>query len=106
MYWVIKIRNPVPIPIIKMKEPKQPLTIIDMLKKDRFKEYIAKELKIENCFQTIIPKSDYIVVKGKPVFTGIVMPKFELLEERYFEFISKYKLNEYNKFLQKYEKVK
>lgn len=91
---------------IKFKEPKQPLTIIDMLKKDRFKEYFAKELIIENCFQTIIPKSDYIVVKGKPVFTGIVMPKFELLEEKYFEFISKYKLTEYNNFLQKYEKIK
>ena len=91
---------------LKFKEPKQPLTIIDMLKKDRFKEYFAKELNIEDCFETIIPKSDYRVEKGKPVFEGIVMPKFEILEDKYFKFISKYKLTEYNKYLEKYLKIK
>ena len=91
---------------IKFSEPKQLPTVMDMLKSNRFKEYFAKELKIEECFQTIIPKSDYIVEKGKPVFKGIVIPKFELLEEEYFKNISKTKLFEYNKYLQKYEKVK
>ena len=91
---------------IEFKKTKQPLTMMDMQKNDRFKEYLAKELKIENCFQTIIPKSDYCVVKGKPVFSGIVMPKFEVLEDEYFAFISKYKFTDYNKFLQKYEKIK
>ncbi|MCB4763776.1 MAG: hypothetical protein LGB78_07720 [Sulfurovum sp.] len=91
---------------IQFKELKRPSTIMEMLKNDRFKEYFAKELKIENCFQTIIPKLDYSVVKGKPVFFGIVMPKFEILEDEYFRFISKYKLTDYNKYLQKYEKIK
>lgn len=91
---------------VNFKELKQPITIIDMLKKDRFKEYFAKELNIEHCFQTVIPKSDYHVVKGKPVFRGIVMPKFEVLEESYFQFISSYEITEYNKYLDKYNKVK
>ena len=91
---------------IKFKESRRPLTIMDMLKNDRFKEYFAKELKIENCFQTVVPKSDYHVVKGKPVFEGIVMPKFEILEEEYFKFMSKQMPREYNKYLDKYNKVK
>jgi hypothetical protein len=91
---------------IKFKESRRPLTIMDMLKNDRFKEYLAKELKIENCFQTVVPKSDYHVVKGKPVFEGIVMPKFEILEEKYFKFMSTQMPKDYNKYLDKYNKVK
>ena len=91
---------------IKFKESRRPLTIMDMLKNDRFKEYYAKELKIENCFRTVVPKSDYHVVKGKPVFEGIVMPKFEILEEKYFKFMSRQIPREYNKYLDKYNKVK
>ena len=91
---------------IKFKEPKQPLTIIDMLKNDRFKAYLAKELKIEDCFETIIPKSDYRVVKGKPIFEGIVMPKFEMLEEKYFKYMSTQTVKEYNQYLDRYSKVK
>lgn len=91
---------------IKFKELKQPLTIMEMLKNDRFKEYFAKELKIENCFQTVIVKSDYRVIKGKPVFEGIIMPKFEILEEKYFKCISTQIPTDYNKYLDKYNKVK
>jgi hypothetical protein len=91
---------------IEFKESRRPLTIMDMLKNDRFKEYFAKELKIENCFQTTIPKSDFCIVNGKPVFEGIVMPKFTLLKDEYFKFISKYKLTDYDKYVQKYEKIK
>ena len=91
---------------MRFKEPKNPPTIMTMLKNDRFKEYMAKDLKMEQCFQTIISASTYQVIKGKPVMEGIVMPKFEILEERYFNFISKYKLTQYNKFLKKYEKLK
>jgi len=91
---------------IKFKEQKQPLTIFDMLKNDRFKAYLAKELKIEDCFETIIPKSDYRVVKGKPIFEGIVMPKFEILEEKYFKYVSTQTLKEYNRYLDRYSKVK
>jgi len=91
---------------IKFKESRQPLTIMDMLKNDRFKEYFAKELSIESCFQTVIPRSDYHVVKGKPIFEGIVMPKFEILEEKYFKFMSQQMTKEYNKYLDKYNKVK
>jgi len=79
---------------------------MDMLKNDRFKEYFAKELKIENCFQTVVPKSDYRVVKGKPVFEGIIMPRFEILEEKYFKVMSTQIHTEYNKYLDKYNKVK
>lgn len=91
---------------IKFKESRRPLTIMDMLKNDRFKEYFAKELKIENCFQTVVPKSDYRVVKGKPVFEGIIMPRFEILEEKYFKVMSTQIHTEYNKYLDKYNKVK
>lgn len=95
---------------IKFKKSRQPLTIMDMLKNNRFKEYFAKKLKIENCFQTIVPKSDYRVVnravKEKLIFEGIVMPKFEILEERYFKLMSRQMLREYNKYLDKYNKVK
>lgn len=91
---------------IIFKELKRPLTIMEMLKNDRFKEYFAKELKIENCFQTVIVKSDYRVIKGKPVFEGIIMPKFEILEEKYFKFISTQIPRDYNKYLDKYNKVK
>lgn len=91
---------------IKFKVSRQPLTVMAMLNNDRFKEYFAKELKIENCFQTIMPKTDYIVMKGKPVFEGVIMPKFELLEEKYFQSISKTKLTDYNKYVEKYEKIK
>ena len=91
---------------IEFKESRRPLTIMGMLKNDRFKEYFAKALKIENCFQTVVPKSDYHVVKGKPVFEGIVMPKFEILEEKYFKFMSRQMPREYNKYLDKYNKVK
>ncbi len=91
---------------IEFKKPKQPLTMMDMQKNDRFKEYLAKEFKIENCFETTISKSDFEMIKGKLIFKGIVMPKFNLLEDQYFKFISKYKITEYNKYLQKYEKVK
>jgi hypothetical protein len=91
---------------VSFKEPKIPMTIVNMLKSNRFKEYVAKELKMEHCFQTIIPSSDYTVVKGKPILPGIVIPKFEILEDAYFDFMSKYKLLDYNKFLKKYEKIK
>lgn len=91
---------------IKFKESRRPLTIVDMLKNDRFKAYFAKELDIENCFQTIIPKSDYHVAKGKPVFEGIVIPEFKILEKKYFNFISRKMVKEYNKYLDKYNKVK
>jgi hypothetical protein len=91
---------------VSFKEPKIPLTVVNMLKNNRFKEYIAKELKMEHCFQTLIPSSDYTVKKGKPILPGIVMPKFEILEDAYFDFMSKYKLLDYNKFLKKYEKIK
>ena len=91
---------------VRFKEPKVPWTIVNMLRNNRFKEYMAKELKMEYCFQTIIPSSNYSVVIGKPVLPGIVMPKFEVLEDAYFDFMSKYKLLEYNKYLKKYEKIK
>jgi len=90
---------------INIKQDKV-ITFFEMLKNNRFKEYIAKELKIENCFQTIMSESNYSVVKGKPIFSGIVMPKFELLEEEYFQYVSKVKLNDYDKYLIKYSKVK
>ena len=81
-------------------------TIFDMLKSNRFKEYIAKELEIETCFQTIIAKSNYTVINGQPIFSGIVMPKFKLLEDNYFKSISKIKLTNYNKYIEKYLKIK
>jgi len=91
---------------IEFKTPKKPLTLIEMLKNNRFKEYFAKEFEMEDCFQTVVPKTDYAVVKGKPVFQGIVMPKFEMLDEAYFKAIKFKKLTDYNKLSQKYQKVK
>ena len=93
---------------IEFKTPKKPLSVMQMLKSDRFKEYFAKEFGMEDCFQTVVPKTDYAVVKGKPVFQGIVMPKFEMLDEAYFKAIKFKKITDtdYNKLSQKYQKVK
>lgn len=91
---------------IKFKEPPPPMTLIEMLKNNRFKEYFSKKLKIENCFETIMPQSTYRVVKGKPVFDGVVMPKFKLLEEKYFNFMSGHLLTDYNTFVANYNKCK
>ncbi len=91
---------------IKFEIPKKPLSLTEMLKNNRFKEYFAKQMKMEDCFETIIPKSDYAVVKGKPVFQGVIMPKFEILDEKYFKAIKFKKLTNYNKLFQKYQEVK
>jgi len=91
---------------IEFETPNKPLTLIEMLKNNRFKEYFAKEMKTEDSFETLMAKTDYTVIKGKPVFRGIVMPKFEMLDEPYFQAIKFKKLTEYNNFIQKYQKIK
>jgi hypothetical protein len=91
---------------IRFKEENIPPTIMKMLKNNRFKEYLAKKLNMEDCFQTKIPSLNYKVVKGKPVLPGIVMPKFEILEDQYFKFMSKHKLTDYNKYVEKYKKIR
>ena len=91
---------------IILKDIKQPMTMVDMLKKDRFKEYIAKELDISYCFNTSFSSKNYEVVNGKIIFKGILMPKFELLEDKYYKYISTFKLIDYNKYIKKYDQVK
>jgi hypothetical protein len=98
---------------LHFESPQEPLTLMDMLKNNKFKKWFAKQLKIEDCFQTkiIIPKGEYeLKVTGSGVeiiFDGIVKtPTSEIIEEKYFEFMSKYELIDYKKYLTKYNKIK
>jgi hypothetical protein len=92
--------------------PRRPLTIMDMLKNDEFKKWFAKQLKIEDCFQTrmIIPTGEYelnVTNRGvEIVFEGIVKtPIAEIDEEKYFRFASTFILTEYEKYHKKYLKT-
>lgn len=79
----------------------RPLSIMDMLNTHRLKKRVIKALNIESCIQTIMPNRDYTHSKGKNTYVGFIEPEYKLLEDLYFETISKKKLSkeEYNKFL-------
>ncbi len=83
----------------------RPITLFDMLENNYFKKYFSKELNASKCFQTVVKSADFQVTKSQLVFDGVIVPKIHILEYEYFELISKYKLTNYNKFLQKYNKV-
>jgi hypothetical protein len=92
---------------------KAPLTLMDMLKNSEFKKWFAKRLKIESCITTkvIIPKGDYttkVSNSGVEFFiNGLVKtPVPEFKDKEYFDFISKWKFTEYDKYVTKYNKVK
>lgn len=98
---------------LQFKNLKTPLTLMDMLQNNRFKKWVAKYLKIKDCFQTniIIPKGDYKLKitnsRMEIVFDGIVKtPVAELKNEKFFKFISKFKFKEYKKYSDKYQQLK
>jgi len=85
---------------IKFKSPPKPLTIMDMFNKVNLKKRLTKELKIENCIETIMPNKEYSSKSGINTYKGFIEPRYEFLEDEYFKVISKNKIttNEYNKF--------
>ncbi|MCK5111856.1 MAG: hypothetical protein KAQ94_10080 [Arcobacteraceae bacterium] len=85
---------------IQFKHSITPLTVMSMLNQNSFKKKLAKELKIESSINTIMPNKDYIHNKGKNIYTGFIEPEYEILEDKYFQLISKKKITEleYNKF--------
>ena len=98
---------------MSFNSPQKPPTMMDMLKNNEFKKWFAKQLNIENCFNTkiTIPNGNYKLENTNfglnILFDGIVKaPIAEIKDYKYFNFISKYKFTEYNKYLKKYEKIK
>ena len=95
---------------LKFEGLKTPLTLMDMLQNNEFKKWFAKYLKIEDCFQTkiSISKGEYelkvAASRVEIIFDGIAKtPVAELIEEKFFKFISKYKFKEYEKYFDKYQ---
>lgn len=91
---------------------KNVMTLFEMLKKNSFKIWFAKTLEIEACFKSKlkIPNGNY-ELKGTStgfqiIFDGIVaVPTAEIIEDKYFKFISKSKMLDYNKYLMNYKKI-
>ena len=86
---------------IQFKHSMTPLTVMSMLNQNSFKKKLAKELKIESSINTIMPNKDYTHKKGKNIYTGFIEPEYEILEDLYFQLVSKKKITEleYNKFI-------
>ncbi len=85
---------------IKFKEPLSPLTLQDMLKKDKFKIKIIQELNLEVCMTTKMPNRDKCTINGEDIYKGLVFSKFLINEDVFFKKISNIKLTaeQYNKF--------
>ena len=98
---------------LKFKGLKTPPTLMDMLQNNEFKKWFANYFKIKDCFQTkiSISKGEYefkvAASRVEIIFDGIVKtPVAELIGEKYFKFISKHKFIEYEKCLDKYQRLK
>jgi len=85
---------------IRFKSPPKPLTVMDMLNKINLKKRLTKELKIENCIETIMPNKEYNSKNGINTYRGFIEPRYKLLEDEYFKVIYKKKIttDKYNKF--------
>lgn len=92
---------------ITFKKIKSPLTMIDMLKPSKleFISWTSKQLNIQDCFVSVMPGDDFSNSKGKSTYSGIVLPKIEKDEAKYFAKMSTVAIdnNLYNKIAQKYK---
>jgi len=92
---------------ITFKKTKSPLTMIDMLKPSKleFISWTSKQLNIQDCFVSVMPGDDFSNSKGKSTYSGIVLPKIEKDEAKYFAKMSTVAIdnNLYNKIIQKYK---
>jgi hypothetical protein len=94
---------------ITFKKGKAPLTLIDMLKPNKL-EFIlqtSKQLNIEDCFISVMPRVDFSNSNGISTYPGIVLPKIQKDEDMFFAKMAATPIdnNLYNKILQKYKKL-
>lgn len=93
---------------ISFKDIKSPPTLNSMLNTNKldFVHWVSTMLEIDNSFNTVMPNKDFINSKGKSTYKGIVLPKLERINDKYFDIISKKMLDDelYNKILAKYKK--
>lgn len=73
------------------KKQKYPLSFIDMLNPNRreFILWVSKYFGIEHCFETIMPNHNFTNIKGTSTYTGIVLPKIEIINDELFSIMSK-----------------
>jgi hypothetical protein len=87
---------------------KPPPTLNKMLNpgKLEFINWVSKQLELQDCFETVMPNKDFTNSKGKSSYSGIVLPKLEIIKDKYFSTISKNRVDDklYNKILLKYKK--
>ena len=85
---------------IKFTPILKPLTVVELFNKNNLKKRLIKELKVESCIQTIMPNKEYSSKSGINTYIDFIEPRYETLEEEYFNILSKRTITkeEYNKF--------
>ncbi len=85
---------------IKFTPTLKPLTVMELFNRNNLKKRLIKELKVESCIQTIMPNKEYSSKSGINTYVGFIEPKYEVLEEAYFNILSKRTITkeDYNKF--------
>ena len=85
---------------VKFKSLPKSLTLMDMLNKNSLKKRLLKELKIEECVQTVMPNREYSSKNGVNTYIGFIEPTYKILDDEYFKAMSKKRIGkkEYNKF--------
>ncbi len=95
---------------IRFKEVKPPITFNTMLniKSADFIKKFEEIIKLNDCFKTIMPNKIYTNDLGKCTYQGIVLPKFEKVDDNFFKSMSQKEVNDklYNKIIAKYKKYK
>ena len=85
---------------VKFKSLPKSLTLMDMLNKNSLKKRLLKELKVEQCVQTVMPNREYSSKNGVNTYIGFIEPTYKILDDEYFKAMSKKRIGkkEYNKF--------
>lgn len=67
-----------------------PPTLVDMLKpsKREFIDWASKQLEIQHCFRSVMPNEEFVNRGGKSTYLGVVLPKVEIDQEKYFDAMS------------------
>lgn len=94
---------------IIFKKTKPPLTLNNMLnpKKLGLILWLSEQLGLQSCFKSVMPNKIFTNSSGVSTYQGIVLPKFEKIEDEYFKLMSKKMVDDklYNKILEKYKKT-
>ncbi len=85
---------------MKFTSTLKPLTVVELFNKNNLKKRLIKELKVESCIQTIMPNKEFYSKSGINTYIGFIEPRYETLEEEYFNILSKRTITkeQYNKF--------